>query len=309
MGRSSGGKNGITDHPSLWPADELPEHAERLPETNFKSLRFPVWTQSKASLIQTYLRLFEMITHHGAYIDGFAAPQDPNHPDICSAKLVLEMEPKWFRDFWLCDVTRDGVVFLKKLQEEHSDAKRHVTVLEGDFNQCVDEVLRSGRIKESVATFALLDQRTFECHWETVARLSRHKKRRKIEIFYFFPTGWIDRALAAVKTPSSIENVGLWWGRDDWQSLRGMDKTERAMLVAKRFEDELGYRKAKPYAIHSEELGGRVMYHMIHATDHPDAPLLMIRAYRKVAGRPDLTDTEQQRDFEELWNDLRPDEE
>ena len=88
-----------------------------------------------------------------------------------------------------------------------------------------------------------------------------------------------------------------------------MDKTERALLVAKRFEEELGYRKAKPYAIHSEKRGGRVMYHMIHATDHPDAPTLMIRAYRKVAGRPDLTEAEQQRNFEELWSDLRPDEE
>jgi hypothetical protein len=40
------------------------------------------------------------ITKHGTYIDGFAAPQEAEHPDMWAAKLVLEMTPKWFRNFW-----------------------------------------------------------------------------------------------------------------------------------------------------------------------------------------------------------------
>ena len=57
----------------LWSDTELPQHPGGLGGTNFKSLRFPLWTQNKARLIQAYLRLFVYITRHGTYIDGFAA--------------------------------------------------------------------------------------------------------------------------------------------------------------------------------------------------------------------------------------------
>jgi three-Cys-motif partner protein len=107
-------------------------------------------------------------------------------------------------------------------------------------------------------------------------------------LFYFFATGWIDRSLAAVSKPSTKARVAKWWGRPDWASLQGMDGTARAQMVAGRFKSELGYATATVYPIHSEEEGGRVMYHMIHATDHPEAMPLMVRAYRKVSGRPDL---------------------
>lgn len=96
-------------------------------------------------------------------------------------------------------------------------------------------------------------------------------------------------------------------GRDDWPTLRGIDGTIRAKLVAKRFEDELGYGKANVYPIHSDRRGGRVMYHMIHATDHPEASPLMIRAYRKVSGRTEV-DQATQMGFDELWRRIELDE-
>jgi hypothetical protein len=80
------------------------------------------------------------------------------------------------------------------------------------------------------------------------------------------------------------------------------------MMVAKRFEDELGYGQAKVYAIHSEKRGGRIMYHMIHATDHPEATPLMVRAYRKVSGRSELGADASQEDFENLWKKIENDE-
>src|SRR5579872_6769446 len=100
--------------------------------------------------------------------------------------------------------------------------------------------------------------------------------------------------------PQTVAKVERWWGRSDWKQLQGMDGIARAMLMAKRFEDELGYGKATVYPIHSERRGGRVMYHMIHATDHPEASPLMIRAYRKVSGRSEV-DQSSQPDFDELW--------
>jgi three-Cys-motif partner protein len=274
----------------LWSGNELPQSAPRLPERNFKTLSYPLWTQNKARLIQAYLQLFEYITKHGTYIDGFAAPQDVKHLDMWSAKLVLEMEPKWFRDFWLCDISHTGIKKLLALKAEHASLNRRVTVLEGDFNEKVYEILNSGQIKEKTATFALLDQRTFECNWRTVEALSRYKSGNKIEIFYFFPTGWVDRSLAAVSKPETKRKVEEWWGRTDWDTLRGMDGTARALMVAKRFEEELGFGKAAPFSIYSDRRGGRVMYHMVHASDHPEAFPLMVRAYRKVSGRPEVED-------------------
>jgi hypothetical protein len=109
----------VSDFPSLWPDGELPQSAPKLPERNFKPLRFPLWTQNKARLIQEYLRLFEFVTHHGTYIDGFAAPQESAQPDMWAAKLVLEMEPKWFREFWLCDIDPQGIARLGALKVQH----------------------------------------------------------------------------------------------------------------------------------------------------------------------------------------------
>ena len=45
------------------------------------------------------------------------------------------------------------------------------------------------------------------------------------------------------------------------------------------------------------------MYHMIHATDHPEATPLMIRAYRKTSGRRDIDPREQQIDLETFWRE------
>ena len=292
----------------LWSNDDLPEIGARLGTKNFKSLRYPLWTQNKARLIAEYLRLFVLITKHGAYIDGFAVPQDDKHPETWAAKLALEMEPKFLRDFWLCDLSSKGTKLLEGLRATHDGTgkpKRRVAVLEGDFNTRLAEILASGRITEKTATFALLDQRTFECEWRTIDALSRHKTSNKIELFYFFPTGWIDRSIVAVKRPEKMKEVEAWWGRPDWRNLRSMDSLARARKVAGRFEQELGYGKAEIFPIHDAKEGGRVMYHMIHASDHAEALSLMVRAYRKVSGRPDLEGKKEQLDWIELLREIQ----
>jgi three-Cys-motif partner protein len=177
-------------------------------------------------------------------------------------------------------------------------------VLPGDFNQTVGGILESGRITDKTATFALLDQRTFECEWYTVERLAAHKSTTKIELFYFFPTGWIDRSIAAIRNADAKSAAERWWGRSDWESLRGMQGVERANLLAARFRDELGYKWAFPFAIHDSARGGRTMYHMVHATDHDEASSLMLRAYRKVAGLRDWDRPTTQSDIEEFLRQL-----
>lgn len=47
-----------------------------------------------------------------------------------------------------------------------------------------------------------------------------------------------------------------------------------------RFRTEFGYKHVYPFPIYQKRDGGRTMYWMIHATDHPVAPRLMHQAYR-----------------------------
>lgn len=100
----------------------------------------------------------------------------------------------------------------------------------------------------------------------------------KIEIFYFLPISWLDRSIAAIKDTTIIEK---WWGCKDWKVIRDAKTYERAQLFCSRFK-EIGYSHVKPWPIYERRGGGRIMYFMIHASDHPEAPKLMQRAYRAV---------------------------
>jgi hypothetical protein len=52
---------------------------------------------------------------------------------------------------------------------------------------------------------------------------------------------------------------------------------------AERFANELGYEYVTPWPI--RDGNGKVMYYLVHASDHPEDPKLMARAYRKVQAR------------------------
>lgn len=264
---------------------ELPESIPA--EPTVKKLHQRIWTENKARLIERYLYYFVFITHHGTYIDGFAGPQYPDKEDSWAAKLVLESKPPRLRHFYLFDADKKQVERLENLKHsqpprdiQKKEPKRDIQVGRGDFNALVLELLQSRNIKQNEATFCLLDQRTFECHWSTLQSLAEYKTSgRKIELLYFLPNSWLDRALAAQR---NTETLKRWWGRDDWQQLRKMRSPERVEAFVSRFKKEFGYRSVKPWPIFERQDGdGALMYHMIHATDHPEAPKLMARAYDK----------------------------
>lgn len=245
---------------------------------------YPVWTENKSKLIQHYVRYFILVTKHGTYLDGFAGPQTEEYNDgSWSAKRVLEIKPAWLRRFILCDLAPKQVESLSKLVEERRAAgdKRKIEIHQGDFNAVVDQVLQAGTIREKEATFCLLDQRTFECQWETVRKIAGYKKAgTKIEQFYFLAVGWLARSIAALKDDAKLR---AWWGRDDIDLVRSTTKPiEQARLFSQRFVGELGYASALAWPIYERTDSGlgKVMYFMIHATDHPEAPKLMNRAYK-----------------------------
>jgi three-Cys-motif partner protein len=272
----------VSPPPSLPPqtelALELPEGPP--PEPEIPALSDPIWTENKAKLIERYLFYFVMITKHGTYIDGFAGPQEPDKPSMWAAKLVLESEPRWFRHFYFFDKGQKQIESLERLSDSQAtDPTRQINVIAGDFNVEIKRVLNGRPVKESEACFCLLDQRTFECEWETLRYLARYKSiGNKIELFYFLPMHWFGRALAALGDKTPVE---LWWGRDDWETLFRINGDQRKELIVKRFKEELGYHSVKPWPIYEKKDGGAVMYYMIHATDHPLAPGLMARAYKK----------------------------
>jgi three-Cys-motif partner protein len=265
----------------------------KAPPTTVAVIERPIWTEHKARLIARYLRYFVFITKHGTYIDGFAGPQANERSDMWAAKLVIENEPRWLRQFFLFDSEATKVAKLRGLVREQSPRKRgepqrRISVRKGDFNTLVRGVLRSSAIKDKEATFCLLDQRTFECTWRTVAALAAHKRSgMKIEVFYFLANLWLDRALAAATTPAKRREIRRWWGNDDWERLRDMRQPDRARLFAKRLQS-LGYAYAMEWPIYERKGGkGHVMYYMIHATDHPEAPKLMRRAYNNAVNAPE----------------------
>lgn len=251
------------------------------PEIQTKVPAFPVWSESKATLVAQYLRRFVLVTKHGIYIDGFAGPQHPDRPEMWTAKLVLENEPAWLRHFHLFEQDAQKQRHLEALRRVHGE---RVTLHRGDFNSIVQEILVPEIVPPNQATFCLIDQWTFECDWATVERLARYRSGAssyKMEIFYFLAHKWFDRAFAGPHR-TGAKRVEPWWGRDDWPALGGMNGLERAALVGERFRQELGYRSAKAWPIYGRKQGGPVMYFMIHATDHARAPSLMADAYSSI---------------------------
>jgi three-Cys-motif partner protein len=260
------------------PLFPLAEIAKQPLAKKFKVPGLPVWTDSKARLIERYLHYFVLVTRHGTYIDGFAGPQYLD-VDEYAAKLVLQRElersPPRLRHFHLVDVGIAQVNLLQQLQARST--ARDVRVYHGDFNEVVDQVLQPSVLRPSEATFCLLDQRTFECHWDTVRKLAAYRATGyKIELFYFLANGWLERALAALQDHDKCQ---AWWGRDDWQRVAQMTRGTRAEALRKRFHTELGYRFVMTWAIYEAKETNRIMYYMIHASDHPEAPKLMERAY------------------------------
>lgn len=252
-------------------------------EHSFKPIQYPVWTERKAKLIERYLFYFVLITKHGTYIDGFAGPQKEDEPETWVAHLAIGNEPRWLNNFYLFEQNLKQYDCLIKLKESQpEDSKREIKTFCGDFNCLIHEFLEERPIGKKEATFCLLDQRTFECHWSTVETLATHKDEGlKIELFYFLPISWLDRSITALKDKSVLVN---WWGGDDWDKIIGLKPLERALLFCRKFEEELEYKFVKPWPIYSRRGGGRIMYFMIHASDHFEAPKLMYRAYKEVVG-------------------------
>lgn len=285
-----------------WLYTPIEQPNEKRPK--LKHLKHPIWTENKAKLIQRYLYYFVLVTKHGAYIDAFAGPQRPTKLDAWAAKLVLEGQPRRFylRHYFLIELDKNKIPLLDMLQKEHAlpspKQRLQIRILQGDCNYLIPELLANRPIRDREATFCLLDQRTFECHWATLQTLAAYKTSgNKIELFYFLPNSWLPRAVSRTK---NMERLRQWWGRDDYAAFLRSSQTKRRDQVCDRFRQELGYAYVTPFPIFEKKHARRIMYYMIHATDHVAAPKLMTLAYNTAVLPPEpeeqlllaLTDSE-----------------
>lgn len=147
----------------------------------------------------------------------------------------------------------------------------------------IGEILAARHISQKEATFCLLDQRTFECHWSTVEKLAAYKQSpaNKVELLYFLGVGWLHRAMSSIRYE---DRMVKWWGRGDWRRLIGFRSIDIAEQVRARFRADLGYKHVAAYPICESKKTNRIMYYMIHASDHEEAPALMVRAHSKAVG-------------------------
>lgn len=262
-------------------------------ESLIKRPKYPIWTENKAVLIERYLRYFVYVTKHGIYIDCFTGPQEPDKLETWAAKRVIESEPRLIRHFVLCEFDEDKIPFIRSMVEsqpprQRKESKRTYDIYQGDCNAIIPKILKSGKLSPKQATFCLLDQHTFECQWSTVRSLAAHRTERfKIEQFYFLANWWFERAASASTTAQGRQRVKRWWGRDDWEQATTWSREVRLEVLCDRFRKELGYASVKYWPIYGREDGVQVMYYMIHATDHPVAPVLMARAYERAVRPPE----------------------
>jgi three-Cys-motif partner protein len=277
---------------------ELPPANLKVAEKKFKE-RNPIWTGCKAKLIERYLFYFVQITHSGTYIDAFAGPQENERHEMWSAKLVIESSPRWFKNFFLFELKKSQVKLIEQMRDaqpprnkQKNEPKRRIEIYPGNFNKNIVEMLTRNPLRDKEMAFCLLDQRTFECDWESVKSLATHKTGgHKIELFYFFPEGWVNRSVAGLKIDKD-KKMQRWWGNAKWGELLETQGAMRAQYVSDRFKSELQYKHVYPFPIYEKkDKGGRIMYYMIHASDHDEAPVLMNRAYGKAL---DVKETEKQ---------------
>lgn len=280
---------------SLKPEDTLPLDTPAIRMAMAKNA--PAQTDAKSRLIARYVERFQLVTRGGLYVDGFAAPQSRNHPEAWTARRVLEINPPRLRTFWLCDIDPDGLRQLRDLQSRHNRVPpaRRVFVMEGDFNDRYKEILMGGRIKRRTAVFALLDQRNTECHWSTVQALAAYKGRTRIEILYFLAIGWLHRSLTQSRRPERLAEIDRWWGGGDWRNLTGKTQVEMCRVFCGRFQQELGYKYTNWWPVFLKEETRKKAFALIHATDHPEAPKLMRRAFQDIYGEKDDSPTDRQR--------------
>ncbi|MCL5985130.1 MAG: three-Cys-motif partner protein TcmP [Actinobacteria bacterium] len=168
---------------------------------------------------------------------------------------------------------------LMELKEEFHDRAETIEVMLGDCNENIGEVL--DQIPRHAPCFAFLDPEGTELSWETIEKLSTHKKgyKYKIELFVLFPydMGLVRLLNHDVKEfwqtnyPLLLNKI---YGNSKWVEiyekratglLSADDARDKFLRLYMSQIDQLGYAHVIEKLIERDD--GHPLYFMIFATD------------------------------------------
>src|ERR1700687_997500 len=153
-----------------------------------------IWTREKLTYLKKYASAFmtamgpkraQGLWKQLVYIDLLAGPgrdifTETNEEFDGSPLIALAVKPK-FDHLYLADKSSRNI---GALEARISPQERNrVTVMRGDCNVLIDEVLKE--ISTRTLGLAFVDPQGFEVDFDTLAKLAK----RRIDLLYLFPTG------------------------------------------------------------------------------------------------------------------------
>lgn len=190
--------------------------------------------------------------------------------------------PPSFTHLYWVDADPGCTASLQMHREEHSD--RNIRIYEGDANAGIDDVLLD--LPKIYPTFAFLDPRGTELHWQTVSKLARHKtgSRTKIELFILFPFNQGIARLMPHDPQRMVNEEALDRFMPDPLRWREVYKRRAAMTAAEfrrtMLEEyvnglqSLGYKYVPPPRLVSTPKR-QPLYFLVFASDHPAGENIM----------------------------------
>jgi three-Cys-motif partner protein len=230
------------------------------------------------------------------YLDLFAGPGQNRirgTEEIIdgSPLIALKAGPPHFTRLLLVDADPDNTTSLEAHRHDFPD--RRVTILNGDANQKVDDILR--RLPREFPIFAFLDPRGAELRWQTIEKLARHKggERHKIELFVLFAYNHGLVRLMPHDPARMLNEAALDQVMPDpagWRRVyqHRVDQTAQASRLRRLMLEEyvrglraLGYAYVPPpRLIHTTD--NHPLYFMVFASDHPAGDGIMTWCLGKV---------------------------
>lgn len=165
----------------------------------------------------------------------------------------------------------------------------------GNANSIAPEIIAD--IPPLTPVFVLQDPEGMELKWanvRAVARANRERRIRKPEQLINFSDGilrlfWTNQPL----TPRMEETLSDYFGSAVWRGIvddRGSGRLESGQtiraavgLYKRQLRDDAGYTCVTDCEIRRDQVTrGQRAYHLVFASDHPDAPGIMEDAFNKV---------------------------
>ena len=225
------------------------------------------------------------------YIDLLAGPGRDIDPETDlefdgSPLIALAVKPK-FDHLYLADKSRENITTLEaRISAEDKD---RVTVMRGDCNALVDEVLP--RISSRTLGLAFVDPQGFEVDFDTLVKLAK----RRVDLMYLFPTGIGLRRNWKQALTLSDSKIDKFWGGPDWRALpiiqqiaSGVQKANSENIISSFVSEFLrklaraGYKYRDDATPNFTNRQNAQMYHLLYLS-HDPAGLKIWNGIKKIA--------------------------